>query len=377
MTSKFADRCFAFDQFGPLSIRPAHGASWARQNKPSRLPATYHRTHGIRYFHGCYCLGDDQLWGVTRRRKGGDHTLAALKSIRAARPGRYRLFVIAATCGQTRPPPSAPGQGAPMWNCASRPPAHRGPTRSRLSSGPCGLSSWATPATRTTWCSPAACRTTCAGATPTPATPTSWPPSAASEPASAANASNAGDDPGPKPHDQNRRTFMDTALEMGTAGSARGPRKRAGSNPGTALRAYSARAVARRAVPALADSVHDHDANREFVRRRGLYRQDLPGSGGAAGGLRGRPARDLWAVALRSRTPPRSPAPLPAGRQHRPQRSRSAAPARMAGPSSGRRAVSYRERSTSAAGRLPLRHCPGGQDPSRAPSASATPIFDS
>jgi hypothetical protein len=32
--------------------------------------------------------------GVTRARKGGDHSLAALKSIRAARPGGYRLFVI-------------------------------------------------------------------------------------------------------------------------------------------------------------------------------------------------------------------------------------------------------------------------------------------
>jgi transposase len=40
------------------------------------------------------CVGDDQLWGVTRLRKGADHTLAALKSIRAARPGGYRLFVI-------------------------------------------------------------------------------------------------------------------------------------------------------------------------------------------------------------------------------------------------------------------------------------------
>lgn len=48
--------------------------------------ATYHRTHGIRYFHGCYSLGDDQLWGVIRLRKGADHSLAALKSIRAARP---------------------------------------------------------------------------------------------------------------------------------------------------------------------------------------------------------------------------------------------------------------------------------------------------
>ena len=56
--------------------------------------ATYHRTHGIRYFHGCYCVGDDQLRGVTRERKGADHTLAALRSIRAARPGGYRLFVV-------------------------------------------------------------------------------------------------------------------------------------------------------------------------------------------------------------------------------------------------------------------------------------------
>jgi transposase len=94
VTSHFAARCFAFDQFGPLSIRPCHGSSWARKKRPARLPATYHRTHGTRYFHGCYCLGDDQLWGVLRQRKGADHTLAALKSIRAAQPGGYRLFVI-------------------------------------------------------------------------------------------------------------------------------------------------------------------------------------------------------------------------------------------------------------------------------------------
>jgi len=94
VTSHYPDRCFAFDQFGPLSIRPCHGACWAPRKHPVRLRATYHRTHGIRYFHGCYSLGDDQLRGVTREHKGADHTLAALKSIRAARPGGYRLFVI-------------------------------------------------------------------------------------------------------------------------------------------------------------------------------------------------------------------------------------------------------------------------------------------
>jgi transposase len=94
VTTHYPGRCFAFDQFGPLPVRPAHGASWAQRKRPARLPATYHRTHGTRYFHGCYCLGDDRLWGVMRARKGADHTLAALQSIRAARPGGYRLYVI-------------------------------------------------------------------------------------------------------------------------------------------------------------------------------------------------------------------------------------------------------------------------------------------
>src|SRR5690349_4538302 len=43
VTSRFPDRCFAFDQFGPLSIRPCHGTCWARRTRPDRLPATYHR----------------------------------------------------------------------------------------------------------------------------------------------------------------------------------------------------------------------------------------------------------------------------------------------------------------------------------------------
>ncbi len=94
VTSAYPDRCFASGQFGPLSIRPCHGACRARRKHPVRLRATYHRTHGIGCFHGCYCVGDDQLRGVTREHQGAVHTLAALKSIRASRPGGYRLFVI-------------------------------------------------------------------------------------------------------------------------------------------------------------------------------------------------------------------------------------------------------------------------------------------
>ncbi|MFI6604045.1 IS630 family transposase [Nonomuraea sp. NPDC050536] len=88
------ERTFAFDEFGPLGIRPTAGSCWARQGEPDRLPATYHRTRGVTYFHGCYSVGDDQLWGVNRARKGTDHTWAALKSIRAARPDGAPIYVI-------------------------------------------------------------------------------------------------------------------------------------------------------------------------------------------------------------------------------------------------------------------------------------------
>jgi transposase len=94
VTTRFPDRCFAFDQFGPLSIRPCHGTCWASRKDPDRIPATYHRTHGIRYLHGCYDLARDKLWGVLREHKGGKHTLAALKTIRAARPDGAPIYVI-------------------------------------------------------------------------------------------------------------------------------------------------------------------------------------------------------------------------------------------------------------------------------------------
>ncbi|GAA0363188.1 hypothetical protein GCM10009541_01790 [Micromonospora gifhornensis] len=61
---------------------------------PHRLPANYHKLHGVRQFHGCYSVCDDQLWGAVRRRKSAANTLAALKSIRAARPDGAPIYVI-------------------------------------------------------------------------------------------------------------------------------------------------------------------------------------------------------------------------------------------------------------------------------------------
>jgi hypothetical protein len=187
-------RCFAFDQFGPLSIRPCHGTAWAPESKPVRLRATYHRTHGIRYFHGCYSLGDDQLWGVNRRRKGGDHSLAALKSIRAARPDGAPIYVIMDNLAANKTP------AVRAWAARNKVELCLTPT----------YASWANPIeaqfgplrTFTMGASnhpnhPALARRLQAYlrcATPTPATPTSSPPSVENEPGSAANATNAGED---------------------------------------------------------------------------------------------------------------------------------------------------------------------------------------
>lgn len=91
---RFPDRVFAFVECGPLGIRPTGGSCWAKRGKPDRLPAVYRRTHGVTYFHGCYCVGDDRLWGVDHRRKGTAHTLAALKSARAARPDGAPVCII-------------------------------------------------------------------------------------------------------------------------------------------------------------------------------------------------------------------------------------------------------------------------------------------
>lgn len=88
------DRAFAFDEFGPLGIRPTGGNCWAREGKPERLPANYHRTAGVTYFHGCYSVGADTLWGINHRHKGTGNSLTALKSIRAACPDGQPVHVI-------------------------------------------------------------------------------------------------------------------------------------------------------------------------------------------------------------------------------------------------------------------------------------------
>jgi hypothetical protein len=218
VVSRFPDRCFAFDQFGPLSIRPCHGTCWAARRHPDRLPATYHRTHGIRYFHGCYSLSEDKLWGVLHEHKGGAHTLAAFKTIRAARPDGGPIYIVCDNLSVNTTPAIRTWAAAHKVELCLTPTNASWAAPSRRSSGPCACSPSPTRTTPTTSPWPAPCTPTYAGATPTTVTPTSWPPNAENAPASAANTTNAGAaDPKPKPPNEPGHPFRQRTGAPGTA----------------------------------------------------------------------------------------------------------------------------------------------------------------
>jgi transposase len=84
---RFLDRVFAFDEYGPLGIRPTAGSCWAAQGHPERHPATLHRTHGVRYFHGCYSVGDDTLRGINRNRKDAADPWICVNGVTPAKTG--------------------------------------------------------------------------------------------------------------------------------------------------------------------------------------------------------------------------------------------------------------------------------------------------
>jgi transposase len=94
VTTNFADRVFAFDEFGPLAVHPVGGCCWAEAKKPQRLRANYKKNCGVRQFHGCYDYANDTIWGVVRRRKSVANSLAAIKSCRQRRPDGQRVYVI-------------------------------------------------------------------------------------------------------------------------------------------------------------------------------------------------------------------------------------------------------------------------------------------
>jgi transposase len=88
------ERTFAFDEFGPLTIRPVAGTAWTRRRQPVRLRANYTKPHGSRQLFACYSIGEDRLWGSIERSKGSAATLRAVQTIRAGLDDGKPIYVI-------------------------------------------------------------------------------------------------------------------------------------------------------------------------------------------------------------------------------------------------------------------------------------------
>jgi transposase len=71
-----------------------HGQTWARKGKPHRLPATFHRTHGVRHLLAFYDVHEDFLWGYFRSRKRWQETLEILQRIRKRYPIEERIYLV-------------------------------------------------------------------------------------------------------------------------------------------------------------------------------------------------------------------------------------------------------------------------------------------
>jgi transposase len=88
------DRTFAFDEFGPLAIKPEGGSCWAEMSRPQRLRANYHKPHGTRQLFAFYSVGADRLYGRIEPHKGARPTLRTLKAIRALAADDKPVYVI-------------------------------------------------------------------------------------------------------------------------------------------------------------------------------------------------------------------------------------------------------------------------------------------
>lgn len=82
----------AFDEFGPLEIRPQAGRSWG--SSASRHRAAYTRKHAVRHWLAFYDIHDNQLWGYTRPRKRAREVLEVLKKMRRRYQIDQRIHLI-------------------------------------------------------------------------------------------------------------------------------------------------------------------------------------------------------------------------------------------------------------------------------------------
>ena len=129
------DRTFAFDEFGPLAIRPTGGSRGPRpgSRSVSRRTTTSCTGSGSSTAATRSATTSCGVWSGTA--KARPTRSKALRSIRARRPDGDRIYVILDNLSAHKGPTIRDWATATRSSCASRRPTARGPTRSRPTSG--------------------------------------------------------------------------------------------------------------------------------------------------------------------------------------------------------------------------------------------------
>jgi transposase len=93
LLSKHLDRCFAFDEFGPLGLHPIGGSSWSRARGPSVSVRTSTSPQACASSTAA-TRSPTMSSSALREKKGAKNTLAALKEIRKRRSDGKQIYVI-------------------------------------------------------------------------------------------------------------------------------------------------------------------------------------------------------------------------------------------------------------------------------------------
>lgn len=84
----------AFDELGPLELRPQRGRVWAKETAPQRLSATYVRTGGTRQYLAAMNYHKGTFFGRLRRRKRSKEVLGFFKQLRRHYPIDQHVHII-------------------------------------------------------------------------------------------------------------------------------------------------------------------------------------------------------------------------------------------------------------------------------------------
>lgn len=120
------DPAVCFDELGPVRPIPTTGSGWAAEGLPHRLPANYHKPHGVRFFFGAYDVGTDQLFGRWFGHKGSGPTLSVLKWVRRRYPQEIRIHLIMDNLSAHWTEEITSWAAGATWSSSPPPPTRRG-----------------------------------------------------------------------------------------------------------------------------------------------------------------------------------------------------------------------------------------------------------